>query len=888
MDSRPQDRTETKDSPRIAYAIGLTRLGMWWEQAARAFWPLLAVVALAFAVLAFGLTDHLSRRGLWAAMGVAALAVLAALYWGIRRYHTPSRAEARTRVDQTLPGRPLSALRDQMALGQGDAGSDALWQAHLRRMQTEAERALAVRPDADLPRRDPMALRLAALTALAMALFFAPSGQLGQGLAALASTFKPAPVDPQTSVAGLGWEGWAEPPKYTRRPTIYLNALPEGDELTLPKGSEVSFRLYGEGAAVSQDIGPAQPSDDPAAPTFIAEKDGVIQVGDRSFPIIVQPDIPPAVEPGAAPTRRADGRLVQQFTAKDDNGIAEGQATITLDLAAVDRRYGLTPDPEPRDALEVKLPLPATGQRKDIKGQLVADLSRHPWANLPVTIKLEVTDGIDQKGTSQPMQMVLPGRRFFDPLGAALIDIRRDLLWTRQNSTRDAEVLRAIVWQPDEFMDEELAKGLNSVISTLEAGPLSESDRDKIADKLWEAAVALEDGGLADALARMQQAQERLSEAIRNGASPDEIQRLMDELREATNAYTDMLAEQGEDPSQKFDRSPKDKRQQITGDQVQKMMDEIQRLMNEGRMAEAQELLEQFNRMMENLKMTDSEDPNGFGRGRPMNRLSDTLREQQQLSDEAMRQMQDEFMQDPFGQQGQQGQQEQQGGQQGEQGQPGKQGQQGPQGQGQQGRPGEQGQPQAGPGGQGGQSLADRQRALREELGRQRGLLPGQGTAQGDAARRQLDEAGRAMEQAEQALRDGDATGALEGQGAAIQSMREGLRALGELMAQQDQQRGQDGQNGQQGEEGQPSGRSGDQRADRGLGLPYSREPSTDPLGRSLSGQGNIITSGDPLAEGPDPTRQARGLLDEIRRRLGERERSDDERDYLGRLLEEF
>lgn len=881
MDSRPQDRTEIKDSPRIAYAVGLTRLGMWWEQAARSFWPLLVVIAFAVAALAFGLADRLSRHELWAAMAIAALAVLAVLFRGVRRYRTPTRAEARARVDQTLPGRPLSALHDQMALGQGDAGSDALWQAHLRRMRADAERALAVRPDADLPRRDPMAIRLAALTALAMALLFAPSGQLGQGISALASTFKAPPVDAQTSVAGLGWEGWAEPPKYTRRPTIYLNALPEGEPLSLPKGSEVSFRLYGEGASVTQDIGPAKPSDDPGAPAFTAEKDGVIQVGDRSFSIIVLPDNPPTVEPGAAPTRRADGRLVQQFTAADDNGIVAGQATITLDLAAVDRRYGLALDPESREALAVKLPLSATDQRKDVKGQLVADLSRHAWANLPVTIKLEVTDGIDQQGASQPMQMVLPGRRFFDPLGAALIDVRRDLLWSRENSARDAQILRAIIWQPDGFMDEDLAKGLTGVISTLEAGPLSASDRDKIADKLWEVAVALEDGGLADALAQMQQAQERLSEAIRNGASADEIQRLMDELRAATDAYTDMLAEQGEDPAQKFDRSPKDQGRRLTSDQIQSMMDEIQRLMNEGRMAEAQELLEQFNRMMENLKMTESEDSSGFGRGRPMDRLADTLREQQQLSDDAMRQMQDEFMQDPFGQQSQQG------GQQGQQGPQSQQGEQGPQGQGEQGRQGEQGQAQSGPGGQpGGQSLADRQRALREELGRQRGLLPGQGTQQGDAARRQLDEAGRAMERAEQALRDGDATGALEGQGAAIQSMREGLRALGDLMAQQNQQRGQDGQ--QQGAESQTNGPSGDQRMQRGLGLPYSREPSTDPLGRSLSGQGNTITSGDPLAEGPDPTRQARGLLDEIRRRLGERERSEDERDYLGRLLEAF
>ncbi len=53
-------------------------------------------------------------------------------------------------------------------------------------------------------------------------------------------------------------------------------------------------------------------------------------------------------------------------------------------------------------------------------------------------------------------------------------------------------------------------------------------------------------------------------------------------------------------------------------------------------------------------------------------------------------------------------------------------------------------------------------------------------------------------------------------------------------------------------------------------------------------GGGNVITNGDPLAEGLDPARRARDLLDEIRRRSGQPDRPQDERDYLGRLLDRF
>ncbi|MFH5772657.1 DUF4175 domain-containing protein [Paracoccus sp. NGMCC 1.201697] len=844
------------DSPLVRRAVELTRAGMWWESLASSFWPLGVVLALVLAALAFGAAELVSSRALFWIMLAALLALVLSALWGARRLWRPSAAQARARVDATLPSRPLAALHDQVAIGREDGGAEALWQAHLARMAREAEEARPVIPDARLRWRDPVGLRLVGLVALVMALLFAPAGQLGLGIAALGATFRPAPGATPGMDATPGWEGWAEPPAYTRRPTIYLNALPEGQVLDLPQGSKLSFRLYGEGAELAQTIGRAVPGTDPAAPEIMAERDGLVEIAGRQFPVTVIPDAPPTVEPVVAPERRADGHFVQPFAASDDNGVVSGKARIALDMGALDRRFGLAIDPEPREELQIDLPLPATGSRKQLRGQLSTDLARHPWANLPVTVSLEVSDGIEQTGASAPVHMLLPGRRFFDPLAAALIEIRRDLLWSRENAPRSAQILRTISWQPEGFMEQDLALGLKGAIATLEAGPLDDEDRNRLAQVLWDAAVALEDGGLADALQRMQQAQERLSEAIRNGASPDEIQRLMDELRKATDAYTDMLAQKGQDPSERFDRSPQQGRE-ITGDQIQQMMDEIQRLMNEGRMAEAQQLLDQFNRMMQNMQVTQAPGQGG-GRQRPMDRLAQTLRDQQDLADEAMRDMQDQYGQWQQDSQ-QQGGQQQEGQQQDGQGQDG----------------------------QGQQSLAERQRALREELGRQRGLLPGRGTPQGEQARRSLDDAGRAMEEAEQALRDRDPAMAMDRQAQAIQNMREGMRALGDMMA-QNQPPGQEGQPQPGQQQGGPEGPEGERNGQRGLAEAYRQQPSLDPLGRSTAGNGSSITTGEPLAEGPDPARRARDLQDEIRRRSGERERPRDERDYLGRLLDNF
>jgi uncharacterized membrane protein YccC len=76
-----------------------------------------------------------------------------------------------------------------------------------------------------------------------------------------------------------------------------------------------------------------------------------------------------------------------------------------------------------------------------------------------------------------------------------------------------------------------------------------------VAEILWNAALFLEEGDLDDALERLRQAQERLSEAMRQGASDEEIAQLMQELREAMNDYMRQLAENAE-PGDRRPTSP--------------------------------------------------------------------------------------------------------------------------------------------------------------------------------------------------------------------------------------------------------------------------------------------------------------------------------------------
>ncbi|NNL17425.1 MAG: DUF4175 family protein, partial [Boseongicola sp.] len=284
--------------------------------------------------------------------------------------------------------------------------------------------------------------------------------------------------------------------------------------------------------------------------------------------------------------------------------------------------------------------------------------------------------------------------------------------------------------------------------------------------------------------------------------------------------------------------------------------------MEQGRMAEAQELLDQLRQMMENMQVAEGQQGGQQSPGeQAMEGLAETLREQQGLSDQAFRDLQEQY--NPNARAGQSSENEGEGGdgegRGAEHDQPGRQGEGGQQGRG--GEPGSQQQQGNGEG-----SLADRQQALRNELNRQRQNLPGAGTPEGDAARESLGRAGEAMDDAEDALREEDFAGALDSQSQAMEALREGMRELAEQMAEQQQQQG--GQQGQQLGQNDPNG-------------------SRDPLGREAGENGRIGTD-EQLLQGDDVYRRARELLDEIRKRSGEQDRPTEELDYLKRLLERF
>lgn len=846
---------------RLRVALTLTWAGLLAERLVQAFWPLWTLIAALAAALMLGWHESAMIELVGGALIASALGAVALLIHGARRFTWPRRAEALARVDAALPGRPLQALGDAQAIGRGDAASEALWQAHLRRMTEAAKGARAVQPDLRVSRRDPFGLRYIALLGLLVALLFGSVWrvgsvtQIGPGGGALAT--------------GPTWEGWVEPLAYTGLPSLYLSDLGKG--FTVPVGSRVTLRFYGEVGALTLAETVSGRTDGLGAATDSDHNFDVVQAGKlsidgpggRSWTVGVTPDTPPEVallDDGARTT--FDGQMSQPFKARDDYGVSGGTATFALDLDAVDRQFGLMVEPEPRAPITLDIPLPITGNRSEFTEALVENLSQHAWAHLPVTLSLTAEDAKGQTGISAPKDMMLPARRFFDPLAASVIEQRRDLLWSRDNAVRVAQVLRAVSYAPEDglFRDEGSYLRLRVILRRLEslvaADGLTGEARDELAQALWDLALQLEEGDIGDALERMREAQERLSEAMRNDASDDEIARLMQELRDATDDYLRQKTQQAQreggpdQPDQSGDNA-----MQLTQQDLQDMMDRIQELMEQGRMAEAEQALREFQEMMENLRVTEGQGQDGQSPGeQAMEGLADTLREQQGLSDQAFRDLQEQF--NPGARAGEN---------QGNEGRNGGEGR----GQSHEGGSGTGDGAEQGQSGQQGDTtdpgtLAQRQEALRQELERQRGAMPGSGEA-GDAARDALDRAGRAMEGAEDALRQDDLAEAIDRQSEAMEALRDGMRNLGEAMAQEN--------SNPEGGQGQARGSEGSQQS--------------DPLGR-VPGQGDRVGTQDSLLQGEDVYRRARELLDEIRRRSGEGDRPEVERNYLERLLERF
>lgn len=874
-----------QETPALSAAIDRARMVILWER----IWPRLVLfLVIAGAVLAVSWLGFWQLVPYWARMGgvlfVIVLLTLAA--WPVLSIRRPTREEALARVDRATGGghRPATALADTLAT-RDDPFARAIWAEHKRRVLGATERLRTGFPLPRLAHIDRYAIRALALLLIVPAYFLAGDERTARLMTAFDWRAPPQPISYRI-------DAWVTPPTYTARAPVILPtrrgadgqtaAQQSADPFRVPAGSVVTLRVTGlDGLGVTPEGGVAARVEPPreegatppsSLPAGVNETRWV--VADTGALIVTAPGAERLAWrfealPDRAPTIRFEGspqidprnQLIIGYALEDDYGVTEAEARMALAPAA--RALATTTARPLAELPPITLTLPQARVRSGT-GSTARDFVAHPFAGLPVEVTLHAKDDAGNTAASETIVTTLPARAFTKPIARALIEQRR-LLALDANARRPvARALEALTIAPGQFgMETAVFLGLRTAYYRV-ARARSDAQLKEVIDYLWDIAVRIEDGDVSEAERAAQAAAERLRQAIERGASPEEIRRLSQELRQAMDRLMRELAEQAlrnrQDNAQNRQQPPQQNQQsrQVRPQDLRDMLNRIENLARNGARDQAQRLMQELQQMLQGLQAGRQQQGNemagdGTEQGESaLDQLSDMIRRQQELRDQTFRRGQEQ-------RRAQRGQQ-QRPGQRGQQ--PGQQGQQGQQGEGQ------------GEGPPGFSELSENQRQLRElldqlsdQLGQ--GSEEGQGQGQGQGQAQQgLGQAGRAMRDAEGALGRGDSQGAMDAQARALRGLQQGAQGLAQQMQEGQGQQGQGNQPGQPGRTGQASGQD------------------YDPLGRPTRGrEANDNSSVRVPNAGEGAAQRAQRVLEELRRRLSDPDRPQMETDYIERLL---
>ncbi len=667
--------------------------------------------------------------------------------------------------------------------------------------------------------------------------------------------------------ANVRVDAWVTPPLYTGRPPVILSAAnkeaalpqngPSSGPLAVPAGSTLIVRSSGgtldvvTGGGITEAPPAQSPPREPTRSTS------------RSRPMAPpRSALPPASRNGPSPPRPIVRRPSRWRRIRNGRPAARCRCpTRSRTITASPKRRRTSPSAPP-DAAAAQQParplftapqfplvLPNARTRNGV-GQTVKDLSEDPYAGADVTLTLTAKDEAGNEGKSEPFSMRLPERLFTKPLARALIEQRRLLALDANRNADVFAALDALMIAPELFMPETgHYLGLYSVARQLEAARTDDALREVVAS-LWALAVTIEDGDITDVDKALRAAQEALKQALERGASDEEIKKLTQDLRAALDNFMRQLAEQLKNNPQQLARPLDPNTKMLRQQDLNNMIDRMERMSRSGDKDAAKQLLDQLQQMLENLQMAQPGQSGDNDMDQALNELGDMIRKQQQLRDKTFKQGQDSRRDRMRGkQQGDQAmgdlQQDQQGlrdrlkklqdelAKHGMGQKPGEKGARGEKGQGEQGQQGEQGE-------DGDDQQAD------------------SGDALGDADEAMGDAGGK--------LGDGNADAAVDSQGRALDALRKGAQSLADSM--------------QPGEEGQgdgPGNRPGRQQ---------NAGRSTDPLGRPL--HGHELDDLTVKIPGEIDVQRVRRILEELRRRLADPSRPQIELDYIERLLKDY
>jgi len=796
-----------------------------------------------------------------AGLGVA-LAPLFRLRWP-----KPRDISARLDSDAGSKLRPASGLSDTLA-NDTDPVARALWAAHQARL-AELMKAIRVSPPAPrMAERDPYALRFAvALVAFAAAVAAGP-----ELYGRFAAAFDWRGGGEANAAAASRIDAWIDPPAYAARPPLVID-LKTAEPQKLAVFEDSTLVVRGDPQSVETRIeGGLKPVEEKGKLAAALEhrwtiaRDGkatILRGGGTAASLVfaVTPAGSPTIKLTAEPRANLSGSLTLAYKLDDRYGVMNARADFALpkDPAKPATRSLVEPP-------QVALQTPATPNGVG-EARTTADLSEHPWSGARVTMTLTATSVSGRTGSSGPIEITLPERMFHNPVARALVEERRDLVTDPDHAPKRVDTaLGALAVAPQLFdTPANVYLGLKEARTSLMAAR-TDADLLDVAALLWAMAQEIEDGDLSKAAKDLRAAEQALREALKRGASDDEIRKLMAELREAARRFASEMARNAQ-------QSGEDSEQQTVD--LNKLMDQMEDMARNGSREEAEAMLDQMQEMFENMRgdRQAQESPEERQLRKQIDELGKLLRDQQALRDDTFKSDQRDREQRRA--------EKQRGGPRGD-GEP--QADEGGPPPGDLGQESEENGDRSADADQGGNpgdpELERRQKALRDRLAEMQRMLKSLGMK----GEKGFDDAQGAMKEAEGDLKgdqgDQGAQGqgaqgakggksgkgaAVEAQGRALEALREGAKGLGEQMS-QGQGRGQRGRGGYTARRARPG-----------------EQPGADPLGRNR--EGDRGTEYGPLREMGSVTERARRVMEELRRRLSDPKRPADERDYFERLL---
>src|ERR1700738_2001073 len=592
----------------LAQALQRAKYAIAWERS----WPplarLLSVIGLFLVVSWAGLWLALPFVARAAGLGLFVLLAPAAVF-PLGKFRWPSRGEGLNPLDRGsgIRHRPATALTDTLATQ--DPVARALWQVQRERTLASIKRIRAGLPSPRLAIHDPWALR-ALVAVMMVAAYFAAGDE--RWLRTEAAFDWNGVLSP----ANIRVDAWVTPPLYTGKPPIILSAankeatVPAAGPLPVPVGSKLIVRSSGGSPDVAAGGGVPEAVPAEQAPKGTNERhftiagDGTVHVrapsGQPQWKFSAIPDRAPTISLAKDPERQARGSLQMSYKIEDDYGVTEAQA-----------HFAVRPGDPPKAATEARplfdapqfpLVLPNARTRNGV-GQTVKDLSEDPYAGADVTLTLTAKAEAGDEGSSKLFNLRLPERLFTKPLARALIEQRRILALDANQNAQVFAALDALMIAPELYTpDTGQYLGLYSVERQLDAARTDDSLREVVAS-LWSLAVTIEDGDITDVDKALRAAQDALKQALERGASDEEIKKLTENLRAALDNFMRQLAEQQRNNPQQLAR-PLDPNTKVMRPQdLNNMIERMERLSRYGDKEAAKQMLEQLQEMLENLQM---------------------------------------------------------------------------------------------------------------------------------------------------------------------------------------------------------------------------------------------------------------------------------------------